>query len=461
MRQRLQYEFVRPLCVHCRSYSVARRICPAVTVSTAQSLFPASHRSSRPHQSLPTSSPHFCALLQPLCDLLRLSSYNSSVCVTLSHQTSAMMSRRMLSHLPQLTPALKSSPLPFTSTLTPSLLAPALSSRALFSSTPVPSSASASPATRKTTQLKRMLQSKELEFLMEAHNGLSARIVEEAGFKGIWGSGLSISAAMGVRDSNEASYTQVLEVLEFMSDATTIPILLDADTGYGNFNNARILVRKLEQTRQSPARASRTSCSPSPTPFCPTPPVEAAGRPSRSSPAKIRAMKDTQRDPDFVVVARVEAFIAGWGLEEAMKSSEAYMAAGADAILMHSKRGDHSEIEAFMKEWKGRHPVIIVPTKYYTTPYRHLPSLGRVHRYLGQPQHARLHRRHAGDHQAHTRRAEPAGRGGEGGHRQGGVSHHTAARAGGGGEEIFAQGSAAWTEGDGVVRGGESRKLLM
>ena len=81
---------------------------------------------------------------------------------------------------------------------------------------------------------------------MEAHNGLSAAIVEEAGFKAIWGSGLSISAALGVRDSNEASYTQVLDVLEFMTDRVNIPILLDGDTGYGNFNNARRLVRKLE-----------------------------------------------------------------------------------------------------------------------------------------------------------------------------------------------------------------------
>ena len=68
-----------------------------------------------------------------------------------------------------------------------------------------------------------------------------------AGFKGVWGSGLSISAQLGVRDSNEASWTQVMEVMEFMSDATDIPILLDADTGYGNFNNARRLVTKLEQ----------------------------------------------------------------------------------------------------------------------------------------------------------------------------------------------------------------------
>ena len=99
----------------------------------------------------------------------------------------------------------------------------------------------------KAKQLKSLLTSNQLEFIMEAHNGLSAKIVQEAGFKGIWGSGLSISAAMGVRDSNEASYTQVLEVLEFMSDNTDIPILLDGDTGYGNFNNARRLVRKLEQ----------------------------------------------------------------------------------------------------------------------------------------------------------------------------------------------------------------------
>src|SRR5919201_1327493 len=99
----------------------------------------------------------------------------------------------------------------------------------------------------KTQQFKRLLQSKRLEFLMEAHNALSARIVEEAGFRGIWASGLSISAALGVRDNNEASWTQVLEVVEFMSDATRIPILLDGDTGFGNFNSVRRLVTKLEQ----------------------------------------------------------------------------------------------------------------------------------------------------------------------------------------------------------------------
>src|ERR1700757_5321190 len=101
-------------------------------------------------------------------------------------------------------------------------------------------------ATR-SARLRRMLLSDQLEFLMEAHNGLSARIVREAGFKAIWASGLAISAQFGVRDNNEASWTQVVDMLEFMADASALPILLDGDTGYGNFNNMRRLVRKLEQ----------------------------------------------------------------------------------------------------------------------------------------------------------------------------------------------------------------------
>src|SRR5215468_11308796 len=98
-----------------------------------------------------------------------------------------------------------------------------------------------------TTKLRMLVDSPYLTFLLEAHNGLSAKIVEEAGFEGIWASGLSISASLGVRDSNEASWTQVLEVAEFMADATSVPILLDGDTGYGDFNSVRRLVRKLEQ----------------------------------------------------------------------------------------------------------------------------------------------------------------------------------------------------------------------
>jgi phosphoenolpyruvate phosphomutase len=219
-------------------------------------------------------------------------------------------------------------------------------------------------ATR-SAKLRQMLLSPELEFILEAHNGLSARIVRETGFKGIWASGLSISAQLGVRDNNEASWTQVVDVLEFMADASDLPILLDGDTGYGNFNNMRRLVRKLEQ-RGIAGVCIEDKVFPKTNSFLngerqPLADVaEFAG--------KIAAGKDTQTDPNFSIVARVEALIAGWGMDEALKRAEAYRLAGADAILIHSKLSKPDEILAFAREWAGRGPLVIVPTKYYSTP---------------------------------------------------------------------------------------------
>jgi phosphoenolpyruvate phosphomutase len=210
-----------------------------------------------------------------------------------------------------------------------------------------------------------MLEGPGLHFLMEAHNGLSAKIAEEAGFEGIWGSGLSISAALGVRDNNEASWTQVLEVVEFMADATKVPILLDGDTGYGNFNSARRLVTKLEQ-RGIAGVCIEDKLFPKTNSF-----IRGTAQPladMNEFAGKIRAMKEAQRDSDFVVVARVEALIAGHGLEEALKRGDEYRKAGADAVLIHSSKKNAGEILAFKKEWGDRLPLVIVPTKYYTTP---------------------------------------------------------------------------------------------
>ena len=216
----------------------------------------------------------------------------------------------------------------------------------------------------KSRQLRAMLTSPELEFLMEAHNGLSAKIVEEAGFKGIWASGLTMSAALGVRDSNEASWTQIVDVLEFMSDVTSIPILVDGDTGWGNFNNMRRAVAKLCQ-RGIAGICIEDKLFPKTNSFI------GEGQPLADIDefcGKIKAGKDSQTDPDFSVVARLEAFIAGRGLEEALKRAEAYHAAGADALLVHSKLSTADEIQSFADEWAGRCPLVIVPTKYFRTP---------------------------------------------------------------------------------------------
>ena len=213
-------------------------------------------------------------------------------------------------------------------------------------------------------RLRDLLRSPALAFIMEAHNGLSAKIVEEAGFGGIWASGLSMSAALGVRDSNEASWTQVLEMLEFMADATTIPILVDGDTGYGNFNNVRRLVKKLCQ-RGIAGVCIEDKLFPKTNSFIgenqPLADVdEFCGR--------IKAGKDSQSDDDFQIVARVEALIAGWGMDEALRRAEAYRQAGADAVLIHSKKETADEIAGFCDSWGGRAPVVIVPTMYHRTP---------------------------------------------------------------------------------------------
>jgi phosphoenolpyruvate phosphomutase len=223
-----------------------------------------------------------------------------------------------------------------------------------------------------TTQLRELLESPRTELLMEAHNGLSARVVQEAGLPGIWASGLAISAALGVRDANEASWTQVLDVVDFMSDAVDVPILLDADTGYGNFNNVRRLVRKAEQTGiagiciEDKLFPKTNSFIGEQQPLADA--DEFAG--------KIRAAKDSQSDPDFRVVARVEALISGWDMDEALRRAWIYRAAGADAILIHSKARTADEVLEFARHWQQASPLVIVPTTYSGTPMSEFEAAG-------------------------------------------------------------------------------------
>ena len=227
--------------------------------------------------------------------------------------------------------------------------------------------------TKKTSQFRSLLNSPKLEFLLEAHNGISAKIAEESGFKGLWAGGLAIAAQYGVRDSNEASWTQVLEVLEFMADATSIPIMLDGDTGYGNFNNVRRLVQKLEQ-RGIAAVCIEDKLYPKTNSFIDGNKQELANIDEFCS--RIKAGKDAQKDDEFSIITRVEAFISGWGLGEAIKRAEAYHEAGSDGILIHSAKSEPSEIIAFKNEWGDRLPVIIVPTKYYSTPTEIFSQVG-------------------------------------------------------------------------------------
>lgn len=226
---------------------------------------------------------------------------------------------------------------------------------------------------RRTTQLKEIIDGPGLGFLMEAHNGLSAKIVEETGFKGIWASSLSISASMGLRDNNELSYSHLLDIIEFMADATSIPILVDGDSGYGDFNNVRILVKKLEK-RDVAGVCIEDKKFPKANSF------SANGRKDlvdiKEFCGKIKAAKDTQLDNDFVFVARTEALIAGEPLSKALDRAYAYEEAGADALVIHSKQKDESEIEAFFSSWQGVTPIIVIPTTYFKSTADSLKKLG-------------------------------------------------------------------------------------
>lgn len=216
----------------------------------------------------------------------------------------------------------------------------------------------------KATRLRTILTAPELSFLMEAHSAVSAKVAENAGFEGIWASGLSMSAAMGVRDNNELSWSQVLDQLEFMADATRVPILVDGDTGYGNFNNFRRFVRKLCD-RGIAGVCIEDKVFPKTNSFL--------GEGQELAPVeefcgKIRAGKDSQTLRDFSVVARIEALIAGRGMDEALMRADAYATAGADALVIHSKKERADEILEFCRQWDHRVPVILIPTKYYRTP---------------------------------------------------------------------------------------------
>lgn len=214
-----------------------------------------------------------------------------------------------------------------------------------------------------TDALRQLITSQDLSFLMEAHDGLSAAIARQAGFPGLWASGLSISASLGYRDANEASWTDVVEVVSRMADSSGLPILVDGDSGFGNFNNARLLAAKLLQ------RGAAGVC------------LEDKGFPKMNSfvgdrhpladidefSGRLKAVKDTTGE-DFILIARIEALIAGYGLDEALLRAEAYAAAGADAILIHSRKSEPDEIIEFANAWQNKLPVVIVPTKYYKTP---------------------------------------------------------------------------------------------
>lgn len=225
---------------------------------------------------------------------------------------------------------------------------------------------------KKTEKIRELFRRKGVILCMGAHDGLSAKLAQDAGFNAVWASGLEISTSRCVPDANILTMTDFLDVASSMNESIDIPIVADCDTGFGNSNNVIHMVKKYEAAGIS-AVCIEDKHFPKVNSFIP-------GRQELATISefvgKMLAAKNSQIDPDFMVIARVEALIAGWGMDEALKRANAYADAGADAILIHSKCADISEISAFTKRWKDRVPLVAVPTTYYKVKTSVLEDLG-------------------------------------------------------------------------------------
>jgi phosphonopyruvate hydrolase len=219
------------------------------------------------------------------------------------------------------------------------------------------------------------LSASKLLTAMAAHNPLSARLAEEAGFDAIWGSGFELSASYGVPDASLLSMSTHLEMMRAIASAISIPLIADIDTGFGNAVSVSYVVPQFEAAGAS-AIVMEDKTFPKDTS------LRADARQElvrvEEFQGKVAAACASRRDSGFTVIARVEALIAGLGQAEAQARAMAYAEAGADAILIHSKQKTPDEILEFVRGWKGAVPLVLVPTAYPQLTERDMAALGKV-----------------------------------------------------------------------------------
>ena len=202
----------------------------------------------------------------------------------------------------------------------------------------------------KAALLRSLLRRPGLVPMVGAHDALSARLIEAAGFPLVWSSSFAVSAAQrAMPDVNLLTMTENLETARYINDAVSIPVIADADNGYGNVVN---VVRTVEEYERAGVAGICMEDNIFPKKCSLYPGMRRELLSVEEFAGKIRAAVKTRRDPDFVVIARVEALIAGWGMKEALRRAHAYADAGADMVLMHSKSKTAAEVLEFMRLWE-------------------------------------------------------------------------------------------------------------
>ena len=213
----------------------------------------------------------------------------------------------------------------------------------------------------KPKKLRELFYSKPIVKVGGAFDAMSAKLVEIHNFDAIWAGSFGISATHALPDSSILTMTEFLGVATNMAESCDIPIIADCDTGFGGPNNVSHMVKKYESAGVA-AISIEDKTFPKQNSFLETEKQELL--PEKDFVAKIIAAKEAKKDANFMIIARTEALIAGLGIGEAVKRADAYEKAGADAILIHSKKNTPDEIFEFTDKWRGKIPIIAIPTSY-------------------------------------------------------------------------------------------------
>ena len=209
--------------------------------------------------------------------------------------------------------------------------------------------------------LQKELKAKSILKVGGAFDAMSAKLVENNGFDAIWAGSFAISATHALPDASIMTMTEFLAVASNMVESCKIPVIADCDTGFGGPSNISHMVKKYE-TAGIAAISIEDKIFPKQNSLLENGKQELISE--KEFVAKIIAARDTKQNKEFMIIARTEALIAGMGVNEALKRANAYEDAGADAILMHSKKNTPNEIFEFSDMWNGSIPLVVVPTSY-------------------------------------------------------------------------------------------------
>ena len=194
-----------------------------------------------------------------------------------------------------------------------------------------------------------------------AHNALGAKLIEEAGFDAVWASSLEIATSCGHADDDTFVASDILPAAARMAASSRLPVVADCGTGADSPEEIAELVKTLERIGVA-AVCLEDGRRPK---FNSLLPGEHNLMPVAKFTRRIEAANRARGNSKLVLIARIEALIAKAGLAEALWRGREYTAAGADAILIHSKSRTPDEVLAFIDAWDDPAPIILVPTTYH------------------------------------------------------------------------------------------------